>query len=222
MEPHDDGTSEAPRTTRAKDPPIVEWYRLDASRRIITTLTLGASIMLVGSIVSAAGLFGSRGSIPHPMLMGHRRAMIGEAVVEGPIVEGSAPQRSPVLELTTGLIALACLLGGGATAIIGLKRALSEERYLALRQDGALFVEEDTERFVAWEDLDDVRWDAATNALLFIGHDGVAVPLVARFADVTNEDLAQRVRAMRRRAVHGLLRAPTRPTAGVPTGSSDA
>jgi hypothetical protein len=216
VEPRDEGPNEAtPRTTRAMDPPIVEWYRLDASRRIFTTLTLGASIMLVGSIVSAAGLFGSRGSIPHPMLMGHRRAMIGEDAL-------ATTERSPMLELTTGLVALGCLLGGGATAIVGLKRALSEERYLALRQDGALFVEEDTERFVAWEDLEDVRWDAATNALLFIGHDGVAVPLVARFADVTNEDLAQRVRSVRRRAVHGLLRAPIAPTAGAPTGSSDA
>ncbi len=215
MQPSDDGPSDGapPPKTRPKDPPIVEWYRLDASRRIFVTLTLGASIMLVGSIVSAAGLFGSRGSLPHPISMGHRRAMIGEE----PIGDSN-----PTLELATGLIALACLLGGGATAIVGLKRALSEESYLALRHDGALFVKDETERFVAWDDLEDVRWDAPTNALLFIGHDGVAVPLVARFADVTNEDLAQRVRSVRRRAVHGLLRVPPAPTAPEPAESSDA
>ena len=205
-----DAEGSAERARSEKGPPIVEWYRLDASRRIFTTLTLGASIMLLGSIVSAAGLFSSRGALPHPLLMGHRRAMI----VEEPVGE-----RSPVLEITTGLVALACLLGGGATAIVGLKRALAEESYLALRHDGALFVHGETERFVAWDDLEDVRWDAASNALLFIGHDGVPVPLVARFADVTNEDLAQRVRAVRRRAVHGLLSGQdARRTAG----SSDA
>jgi len=212
VQPDDDGPSQTTprRDARAKAPPIVEWYRLDASRRIFTTLMLGASIMLLGSIVSAAGLFGSRGSIPHPMLLGHRRAMI----IEEPVGE-----RSPMLELTTGLVALGCLLGGGVTAIVGLKRALAEESYLALRHDGALFVHGETERFVAWDDLEDVRWDSASNALLFIGHDGVPVPLVARFSDVTNEDLAQRVRAVRRRAVHGLLRGPT---ARKPTGSSEA
>lgn len=205
-------SAEDPRVRR--DPPIVEWYRLDASRRIFGTLVIGAVIMLVGSIVSAAGLFASRGELPHPALAGHRRAMINPE---------PAPDQSPILEITTGLIALACLLGGGVTAIVGLKRALSEESYLALRHDGALFVHGDTERFVAWEDLEDVRWDAPTNALLFVGHDGEAVPLVARFADVTNEDLAQRVRAVRRRAVHGLLRGSSdRERGEPPTESSDA
>lgn len=186
---------ERPPGTRPKDPPIVEWYRLDASRSILKTLMLGASIMLLGSLVSAWGLFSSRGSIPHPLL-GHRGAVLAAE---------AAPERSPVLEITTGLVALGCLVGGGFTAILGLKRALSEECYLALRHDGALFVSGETERFVAWDDLEDVAWDARTDALLFVGHDGEAVPLVARFADVTNEELAKRVRAVRRRAVHGLL-----------------
>ncbi|MFO0709643.1 MAG: hypothetical protein U0353_07370 [Sandaracinus sp.] len=188
-----------------KDSPIVEWYRLDASRRILGTLVLGSSIMLLGSIVSAMGLVRSRGSLPHPFL-GHRGAVLAAE---------AATERSPMLELTTGLVALGCLLGGGATAIIGLKRALSEESYLALRHDGALFVHGDTERFVAWDDLEDVRWDARSDALLFVGHDGVPVPLEARFADVTNQELARRVLAVRRRAVHGLLRT-SRPTESSP------
>ena len=183
------------RRSRPEEPPIVEWYRLDASRSILRTLVLGASIMLLGSLVSAWGLFSSRGNIPHPLL-GHRGAVLAAE---------ASPRRSPVLEITTGLVALGCLVGGGFTAILGLKRALAEECYLALRHDGALFVSGETERFVAWDDLEDVSWDARTDALLFVGHDGEAVPLVARFADVTNEELAKRVRAVRRRAVHGLL-----------------
>jgi hypothetical protein len=177
----DEPPIDRPPGTRPKDPPIVEWYRLDASRSILRTLMLGASIMLLGSIVSAWGLFSSRGSIPHPLL-GHRGAVLAAE---------AAQERSPLLEVTTGLLALGCLVGGGFTAILGLKRAL--------------FVSGETERFVAWDDLEDVSWDARTDALLFVGHDGEAVPLVARFADVTNEELARRVRAVRRRAVHGLL-----------------
>ncbi len=199
MEPDEDPSEARPASRRQGEPPIVEWYRLDASRAILRTLVLGASIMLLGSLVSAWGLLSSRGSIPHPFL-GHRGAVMAAE---------AATERSPLLEISTGLVALGCLLGGGFTAIVGLKRALSEECYLALRHDGALFVSGDTERFVAWDDLEDVTWDARSDALLFVGHDGESVPLVARFADVTNEELAKRARAVRRRAVHGLLpRAP--------------
>lgn len=198
-----DREAPAPQTSSATstrdDSPIVEWYRLDASRRIVLTLALGASIMLLGACVSAVGLVQSRGALPHPALMGHRAALVG-AELEG--------QHDTVLEISTGLFALGCLLTGAFTAILGLRRALLEESYLALRHDGALFVQGEIERFVAWDDLEDVRWDAPTNALLFVGHDGEAVPLVARFNDVTNEELAKRVRALRRRAVHGLLPRP--------------
>jgi hypothetical protein len=185
VEPDEDPSEARPASRRQGEPPIVEWYRLDASRAILRTLVLGASIMLLGSLVSAWGLLSSRGSIPHPFL-GHRGAVMAAE---------AATERSPLLEISTGLV--------------GLKRALSEECYLALRHDGALFVSGDTERFVAWDDLEDVTWDARSDALLFVGHDGESVPLVARFADVTNEELAKRARAVRRRAVHGLLpRAP--------------
>lgn len=185
-------------SSAARDPEasIVEWYRIDASRRIVRTLALGASVMLLGSIVSAAGLVLSRGNLPHPLLAGRR----------GPVAYVEQPaDASPLLEMTTGLLALACLLGGGVTAMVGLRRALEEESYLALRRDGALFVTGETERFVSWDDVEDVRWDASTDALVFVSHGGEPVPLVARFADVSNEELAKRARAVRRRAVHGLL-----------------
>jgi hypothetical protein len=196
--------------------PIVEWFRLDASRRIVRSLALGAGIMLLGSIVSAAGLLMSRGSLPHPVLAARRDALASDPAIDprtGSARDAAAGARasagpSPVLELTTGLLALACLVGGGLTAILGLRRVLAEESYLALRHDGALFVHGDEERFVAWDDVEDVRWDASTDALLFVSHDGEAVPLVARFADVANEEIARRARAVRRRAVFGLLAAP--------------
>ena len=193
---------------RQTEASIVEWYRIDASRRIVGTLAIGASIMLLGSVVSAMGLLISRGNLPHPILAGRH----------GPVAYAEAdPGHSPVLEIATGLVALGCLLGGGVTAIVGLRRALEEESYLALRRDGALFVTGDTERFVAWDDVEDVRWDAPTDALVFVSHEGEAVSLVARFADVGNEELAKRARAVRRRAVHGLLG-----PAAASTGTRDA
>ncbi len=196
------------RETGRAEAPIVEWYRLDASKRIVRTLAAGASLMLLGSIVSAAGLAVSRGALPNPLVEGRRDVLAADPAVEGqtgavggrPLVNGI-----PLLELTTGLLAFGCLLGGGLTAMLGLRRLLAEESYLALRHDGALFVHGDEERFVSWDDVEDVRWDAGSDALLFVAHDGEAVPLVARFADMPNEELAKRARAVRRRAIFGLL-----------------
>jgi hypothetical protein len=200
-------------------PPIVEWFRLDASGRIVRSLALGAGIMLLGSLVSAGALLASRGALPHPMIGSRRDVLVGDPAIDphtgraaGEARGPDVVPRSPILELTTGLFAFACLLGGGLTAILGLRRVLSEESYLALRHDGALFVHGEEERFVAWEDVEDVRWDAGTDALLFVSHDGEAVPLHARFADIANEEVARRARAVRRRAVFGLLRGRRSPS----------
>lgn len=198
-------------------PPIVEWFRLDASGRIVRSLALGAAIMLLGSFVSAGALLVSRGALPHPLLERRPGLRMADPAIDphtgrapgeanGSEVTARPSRGSPVLELTTGLFAFVCLVGGGLTAILGLRRVLSEESYLALRHDGALFVHGDEERFVAWEDVEDVRWDAGTDALLFVSHDGEAVPLHARFADIANEEVARRARAVRRRAVFGLFR----------------
>jgi hypothetical protein len=220
-------------------PPIVEWFRLDASQRIVRSLALGAGIMLLGSIVSAGALLVSRGALPHPVIGRRRDVSMRDPAIDphtgrplglasgpasvplsGQSREAHSAPRSPVLELTTGLFAFACLLGGGLTAILGLRRVLSEESYLALRHDGALFVHGDEERFVAWDDVEDVRWDASSDALLFVAHDGETVPLQARFADIANEEIARRARGVRRRAVFGLLRA-ARPSAAPPSPEED-
>lgn len=178
---------------------LIEWHRLDASRRIIRSLAIGATIMTFGAC--AAGFAIHAGWVERPIGRGERaRAHVHE------LHESTDARSSRALrELSVSLAVLACLVGGGLTALIGLMRVLGEERYLALREDGALLVIDDTERFVSWDDLEAVRWDAKRDAVLLVPYGGDAVPVIERFADIANSELAKRAENIRRRAQFGLF-----------------
>lgn len=173
--------------------PIVEWFRIDATRRIAKYLTIGAAGMVAGSFSIARLVMGA----PHAAVMATR-----------------SPTRVPVLwpavalEPTTiawALIGFALIVGGGLFAILGLQRVLSDESYLALRVDGALFVRGAARRFVRWEDIADVRHDAARDAIVFACDRG-DWPLEARFAGATNRDIVKKALEVRRRALFGMYR----------------
>lgn len=185
---------------------LIEWHRLDASKRIIRSLAIGAAIMTLGAC--AAGLAIQAGWVERPVGRGERARVHARELRETSDARSSRALR----ELSVSLGVLACLVGGGLTALIGLMRVLGEERYLALREDGALLVLDDTERFVAWDDLEAVRWDEARDAVLLIPYGGDAVPVIERFADIANSELAKRAENIRRRAQFGLFG----------SGSSDA
>ena len=149
----------------------------------------------------AAGLAISAGWVEQPTSRGERARVQAGDLRESP---GARSSRA-IREVSVSLAVLACLVGGGLTALLGLMRILGEERYLALREDGALMVLDDTERFVSWEDLEAVRWDAARDAVMLVPYGGDAVAVSERFADIGNSELAKRAENIRRRAQFGLF-----------------
>jgi len=178
---------------------LIEWHRLDASKRIIRSLAIGATIMTLGAC--AAGFAIHSGWVEHPIGRGERARVHVRELRESTDARSSRALR----ELSVSLAVLACLVAGGLTALIGLMKVLGEERYLALRQDGALLVLDDTERFVSWDDLEAVRWDETRDAVLLVPYGGDAVPVIERFADIANSELAKRAENIRRRAQFGLF-----------------
>lgn len=189
-----------PARTDPEDPlgipamPIVEWFRMDASRRIATFLGVGAAGMVTGSFGIARLVM----SAPHAALIASRSPTRG--VVIWP---------TATLDPTTVALAVlgfAVLVGGGLVAILGLNRVLSEESYLALRVDGALLVHGDARRLVRWDDVADVRHDPTRDAIVLVREGGDEWAIERRFAGATNGEIVKKAAEVRRRALFGMYR----------------
>lgn len=172
--------------------PIVEWFRVDATRRIARYLAIGATGMAAGSFSIARLVM----SAPHAAMVASR-----------------SPTRHPVLwpasdlDATTtawAAIGFALVIVCGLVAIVGLNRVLREESYLALRVDGVLFVHGDARRFLRWEQIDDVLHDRGRDAIVLVRDDGERSTIAQRFAGGSSAEIVQKALAVRRRALFGL------------------
>lgn len=189
-----------PARTDPEDPlgipamPIVEWFRIDASKRIARYLAIGAAGMVAGSFGIARLVM----SAPHAVLMASRSP-----------TRGAVLWPTATLDPTTVALALlgfAVLVGGGLFAILGLNRVLSEESYLALRVDGALLVHGDARRLVRWEDVTDVVHDATRDAIVLAREGADEWVIERRFAGATNAEIVKKAIEVRRRALFGMYR----------------
>ncbi|HJL18638.1 MAG TPA: hypothetical protein RMH99_23455 [Sandaracinaceae bacterium LLY-WYZ-13_1] len=204
LSPADDDALDA----HARGGLIVEHYRLDPTRQLWSALGLGSLVMAIGSLVAASALFLSRSDAERPV---HARAMrmgVGDGVVRvGQVTEDGAPVRRGSMwwELGLGALGIASICAGGGVAIVRLNRVLREERYLALRTDGAYFQAGDERALVKWEDVATVRWDEPSAAVLFERHDGEPWRRAERYAGIDGPGLAKRAAEVRRKALFGLL-----------------
>lgn len=160
---------------------IVAYHRVDPTARILRYLGIGAAAMSGGSVVMA-GAF----------------ARLGHASLDF-----FADQRVMFLGFVLGAVGLSFMTLGGLYAILNLKRILSEEQYLALRTDGALFRDEAELTLCRWEDVEAIR--AEGDRVIFVRHDGSEWVRAERFADTDAEALARRAAEVRRKALFGLL-----------------
>jgi len=149
--------------------PIVEWYRVDATRPIAAYLACGVAGMVTGMLA-----------------------------VTKLVLDRDASG------LVCGAFGILVVVGGGLTTLIGLHRMLRDECYIALRVDGALFVRPDGWKLLRWDEVEDVRYDAARNAVVLIGRDGSEWALGDRFAGIDNAQLAKHAATVRRRALFGM------------------
>lgn len=180
---------------------IVEHYRLDASTSMRRALGLASLVVTAGALLMASAIVVSRhdgGARATPVRDALFRA--GEVTAEGAPVE-----RPPGLELALGVAGLACIALGGASAIVGLRRVLTDESYLALCTRGAYFRAGAERALVFWEDVEAVRWDAEERAVRFERHDGSAWIRAERYAGIDGPSLAKRAAEVRRKALFGLL-----------------
>jgi hypothetical protein len=198
--------ADAPARIDPEDPlgvpaaPIIEWFRIDETRRIGRYLAVGAAGMATASLALARLVLtaplmahvGSRSPTRYPIMAG----------------DGLLPAAAvPISTVALALLGFGALVGCGLFAILGLKKVLSEESYLALRVDGVLFVRADgTRRFARWEEIEDVRHEAAGDAVVLAMHEGEPWALAWRFAGAGNAEIARKAAAVRRRALFGMYK----------------
>jgi hypothetical protein len=179
---------------------MIEWYRVDASARVKQVLAMAAGLVLCGSVLGAlcVALMRQPGSSPFGRPARTAIFRTPAAAVE-PADEGRAD-----LVLGLGALALVLVVSGGATAIAGLMRELSQERWLALRTDGLVIANAGCEKRARWSQIEDVRLDGTTIVVALASGDTWSIR--DRFAGTTRKELGERIAHVRRRALHGLLR----------------
>ena len=192
-----------PKKLRKKRVPrMIDWYRVDASSRVRRVLAAAAGLVLVGSLLGAVCAALMRD--PRGDALGRGAQDPGlRALVAGP---AEADESRAHEALAVGLLALALVVGGGGTAIVGLMRELSREQWIALRSDGLVLANAGRQKRARWEQIEDVRTEGSTLVVaLANGHSWV---IRDRFAGTTRKKLGERIAHVRRRALHGLLRRP--------------
>lgn len=184
---------------------IVEHYRLDATRSLSRALGLGSLVITLGALAMAVAILLPRlDSRPDLPIASARAAIfrLNEVNADGTPVTS----RTTGWELALGLLGLLSIAGGAGVAIVGLRRVMSEESYLALRTDGAYFRHAGERSLLPWDEVEAVRWDPASRAIHFVRHDGSAWSRPERYAGIDGSELAKRAAEVRRKALFGLLR----------------
>lgn len=100
-------------------------------------------------------------------------------------------------------VALVLVLSGGVSAILGLRREIREERWLALRTDGLVYSRAGRTRRMPWRFIEQVRAEGPT--LVIVLRSGKRIEIRDRFAGTTRAALSESIAQMRRRAALGLL-----------------
>jgi hypothetical protein len=183
---------------------VVEHHRLDASTSLRRSLGAGALVVSVGALVMGIALALPRldpARAPNPWARRAPSAALFEVDAQGvPVAHRSTP-----LERVLGIVGLVCVVAGGLTTIVGLRRVLSEESYLALRTDGAYFRRGREASLLPWHEVEEVRWDEREKVVRFVRHDGSEWSRGERFAGIDGPELARRAAEVRRKALFGLL-----------------
>lgn len=186
-------------------PAVVAHFRLEVTRRILLAIVPGVVLMSIGlmafSVALYVGRVGREGIPPAPAKYGFMRA--GRVVDQAGVVK---PWRADVrAELGWVFAGLLGVAGGGLVTLAGLHRIGQREDYLLLRTDGALFQRARKRSFIAWEDVEAVRYDRPTQSVHFQRHDGTRWIRSERFSGIDGAGLADRAAEVRRKALFGLL-----------------
>jgi hypothetical protein len=178
---------------------MIDWYRVDTTDRIKQVLGIAASLVLCGSVLGALCVALMRDPGQPLFARPARSAMFRTpASAPTPAHEGTAD-----LVLGLGIVALTLVVSGGGTAVLGLMRELSQERWLALRTDGLVIADAGSEKRMPWAKIEDVQMRGSIIVVTMASGDSWSIR--ERFAGTTRAELGKRIAQVRRRVLLGLV-----------------
>lgn len=137
--------------------------------------------------------------IVKPLVLGISCLVVGSLLVAVGLVLAKTFSSARIAAAIIGGIST---IAGPAIAISGLHRALREESYLAAQKTGIVLRMGDQVRFVKWDDIEEF---VATQTGVRIVTKTGDISLDERFSNVSSDELAKRLAALRRKALFQLL-----------------
>jgi hypothetical protein len=114
-------------------------------------------------------------------------------------------EMSSLARLAVTLLAVVSTASGPAVVLWKAFRVLSDETVLVLGSVGLSYTAGEAGFTVPWNDVDEVVYDAAADALVVRAKGREHVVRRPRFVDVAPVELVERIRRVRRRALMGLI-----------------
>jgi hypothetical protein len=107
-----------------------------------------------------------------------------------------------------GTITLAgstCMLAGAIFGVLVARPVLTHDEYVAALETGLLLKLDKQESFVAWSEIEDVRWDAARAGVVIRMRQGEPIVVAKPFGTANGKEVAAKLDDVRRKAGFHLL-----------------
>ncbi len=184
---------------------IVGWFRRDETKRLYRALLPAMIPTAIGALVVAWAIATIDQRDPYAR---YRARPMMVAAPEQPFDQDG--RVSTPLERAALAIGLALTASGPFFAILGLRRVMRREDFLLLRTDAIAYhrgseSDESDIWLVTWDEIERVEYDAPSDAVDLVLRKGGVVKLVDHFADISNEDLAAKLRDVHRKAIWNML-----------------
>lgn len=203
---------EPPSAARA-EARVLEWFRADSRPRLYAAILQAIFCATLGWLLLS--LAGSLGAARPPRLGSPPRTTLPVQAIVDADGEPVAPRGLRDTDRSMLFLGTLLVMLSPVALVYRLQRqsraGLPE---LLVRTDGLVLREGTAETVVPWDELEDARLARRLGApptITLERRDGTELELEARFAGITPEELTLRIRAVRGRALFGLLETPAWP-----------
>jgi hypothetical protein len=106
---------------------------------------------------------------------------------------------------TITVLGAASILAGLVLSIFVARPVLTHDEYIAALETGLLLKVDEAEKFFTWEEVEEVRWDAARAGVIIQMREGDTVVVAKPFGRAKGDEVATKLDEVRRKAAFRLL-----------------